>query len=200
MHTDQEYDQLLRELNDERVRLAHVEYDAAHDELTGLLNRRGMEEVVMGLSRRLYGLRSPITLAILDLDDFKIVNDAEGHGAGDELLTTVANHLDHLASARHGVAVRMGGDEFAIVGSYRDILLADRIIKEVTEVHVSIGYTIGEPRAFTDLLRQADIALYHSKNVLGRSAARAWRPGMVMPAPNGRRLVRDGVMDFEGTL
>jgi diguanylate cyclase (GGDEF)-like protein len=96
------------------LRLDVLDHDASHDALTGLLNRRSYELLLtQAVSRaRRYGW--PFALVLLDLDNFKVVNDQFGHAAGDNALRAVGAEL--RASLRSGdVAARVGGDEFALI-------------------------------------------------------------------------------------
>ncbi len=96
------------------LRLDLLVHDASHDALTGLLNRRSYELLLrQAVSRaRRYGW--PFALVLLDLDNFKVVNDRYGHAAGDSALQAVGAEL--RASLRSGdVAARLGGDEFALL-------------------------------------------------------------------------------------
>jgi diguanylate cyclase (GGDEF)-like protein len=172
----------VRELNDvlaERNRLSEeLHHQAFHDALTGLANRALFTEHVdrAALSRASDGLAAAIML--VDLDDFKPVNDQYGHGAGDELLTEVAARL--RACVRDGdVVARLGGDEFAVLCERLEpgavAPLAERIVEVVSEpfsvagaevrVSASVGVATGEPGAFTPgaLLHTADVAMYAAK-------------------------------------
>ena len=100
------------------LRLDLLTHDASHDALTGLLNRRSYELLLdQAVSRaRRYGW--PFALVVLDLDDFKVVNDRYGHAAGDAALRAVGTEL--RAALRGGdVAARLGGDEFAAASGGR---------------------------------------------------------------------------------
>ncbi|MDX2201628.1 MAG: EAL domain-containing protein [Hyphomicrobiaceae bacterium] len=151
---------------------------ALHDHLTGLPNRIQLNERLEGA---LVTARPGAFVAthMLDLDQFKMINDTMGHSAGDELLKLVADRLCELVRGVDTVA-RMGGDEFSIVqpGIARPAdaaALAQRVIARVSEpyeiagVQVVIGTTVGISIAATgdcepeQELRNADVALYRAK-------------------------------------
>lgn len=172
---------------------AHVTYLAHHDPLTGVANRtvftRELERAAGGLEQD--GRRFGVVL--IDLDDFKAVNDTQGHAAGDALLTEVTARLKKLAG-KGDVIARLGGDEFAIlmptVKSSMDVEgLALRIIRDIASirrvdgVEVSAGASIGAAIApddavdTDDLLKCADLALYRAKQS-GKGAFRFFEPEM----------------------
>ena len=152
---------------------------ATHDALTGLSNRF---EFKQRLARSLADVRRPsgkFAVLYLDLDEFKSVNDALGHTGGDKLLQQVSERIKAAVRQADTVA-RLGGDEFAIIYgcSYvpaATIRLAERLIASVAEPYtisgkcVEIGVSIGISLAPEDgldsdeLIRRADVALYHSK-------------------------------------
>lgn len=84
--------------------------DARHDPLTGLLNRRGLEEATACMEDEAF----PATVALLDLDHFKQVNDVHGHDAGDVVIRSVANHLQRHFKGRD-LLCRWGGEEFVVL-------------------------------------------------------------------------------------
>jgi diguanylate cyclase (GGDEF)-like protein len=100
----------------ERVRQKDLRdtWSLRHDVLTGLLNRRGFRERLINDVRVVARYQRPLTLAFMDLDNFKTVNDSRGHQAGDEVLELVAQTIrEDLRET--DAAARIGGDEFAIV-------------------------------------------------------------------------------------
>lgn len=153
-----------------------LEVAATTDPLTQLRNRRGLE----GFVQATHALRSgEEVLAVLhiDLDRFKPINDVFGHDAGDFLLRHVADILRQAVRASDAVA-RVGGDEFVVVldtptdqQSAEQVAL--RIISACEEVvhwggkklhfGASVGIALGEARRFTQLLTDADIALFEAK-------------------------------------
>ena len=157
---------------------AHARHLAHHDALTQLPNRTLMLERLAQLMAA--GRRAEWQLAVhcLDLDRFKEVNDTMGHPAGDELIRAVAARLVGLCRESDTVA-RLGGDEFVILQPYTTANgashLAERIVAAFAEpfvlsagpveIGVSIGVTLldNEMMAPSEALRQADMALYGSK-------------------------------------
>ena len=154
--------------------------------LTGLVNRSGFLELVTS------ALESPDPLAIglLDLDDFKGVNDTLGHEAGDALLVTVAEHL-RSALGPNDVVGRLGGDEFALLvrGSPNVVhATADRVVEVLAAPIVLEGHRIrvagslgiavrSEQSVLGDLMRRADVAMYAAKGEGGNRWAH-YRPAM----------------------
>jgi diguanylate cyclase len=88
---------------------------ALHDQLTGLANRRQLEEVVDKLVTAKVRATGTITGALVDLDNFKVINDTHGHRIGDLVLCEVGRRLE-LACQSGDLLVRLGGDEFVVVG------------------------------------------------------------------------------------
>ncbi len=151
---------------------------AYHDPLTGLFNRRALNERLSGISSAKGG--EPLALVLLDLDRFKAVNDLHGHLAGDRLLRLVGDRLQFLLGSRE-IAYRLGGDELAVVIKLTSLndrtprRLARRIVNSLAEpfndqglVH-HIGASAGiavYPLDAADgdaLIRSADVALYRAK-------------------------------------
>ncbi len=167
----------LRATLDERSVLEHeLERRALHDPLTGLANRTLFHDRLgHALARR----SGSVAVMFLDLDDFKTVNDAYGHAAGDKVLRAVADALHGAVRAEDTVA-RLGGDEFAVLlddspDRYEAALVAGRLLGAVqVPVHlagyqhaigVSIGISLGSggEASAESLMRDADIAMYVAK-------------------------------------
>jgi diguanylate cyclase (GGDEF)-like protein len=168
------------------------------DPLTGLLNRRGFDRQMQRLIRLAGEQGKPITLALLDIDRFKRVNDTYGHPVGDEVLKQLAELL-RKASRADDLAVRMGGEEFGLVLFGADLEDAygvlERIRSEVRllriqpiswHLSISAGLAGGEiPPTMATVqrwLEQADQALYQAKQA-GRDR--------VYPVPPASQLLED---------
>ncbi len=173
-------------------RTAKIHYLATHDTLTGLPNRVMLSEALeTALARTRRG--GIVAVHMLDLDNFKAVNDTLGHPVGDKLLKLVAERLAGQLRECDTVA-RMGGDEFVILESdvakpSDGVALAERLIEVVSHpyeidghqvnVGTSIGIAVGPQDGISpeDLLRNADLALYRAKSD-GRGTFRFFEPDM----------------------
>lgn len=146
-------------------------YDAERDMLTGLLNRRSFDA-------RLYELLDKPdyqhTLALVDIDHFKLVNDRYGHIVGDEVLLLVAHHMEQVLGL-HAQLYRYGGEEFGIILRDEPQLAMTRLealreniatfnFPQVGQVNISMGYVlIGGQMLPANVVEQADRALYYAK-------------------------------------
>lgn len=154
------------------------------DALTGLPNRRHLNEQLRSQLKRAQRDGSPLSMLLVDLDGLKSINDAKGHEAGDLALVTVARTL-RSASRESDVIGRWGGDEFILLapGSTAEeaLELAQRIRQKLREAEsaetgplsVSVGIADSPPdapRVAGQLYAQADIALYQAK-AAGRDQA-----------------------------
>jgi len=172
----------------ERLR-AELEAVAQRDPLTGLLNRRGLDEAFERESKRCARAEEPLTVIVIDVDAFKDVNDAHGHLTGDAALAAIADALRGTVRSTDPIA-RFGGDEFVIVLPEHDERAAadvmDRVRSAVrrapgvaalgvAEVSVSMGAARapGDGRELDALLRVADDAMYANKRLDVRHAAAA---------------------------
>lgn len=165
---------VFRDVTEERLHQAQLQYEAEHDPLTGLHNRRYFERM-LGDSVAMEQPSSPQhAILFLDLDGFKEVNDRLGHEAGDEVLKAAAGAFAHCVTGSD-VLVRWGGDEFAAILFHCRLASAQRaatcMLEELTHaperrwVTASIGVTPvlpGEPPVET--VRRADKAAYAAKH------------------------------------
>ncbi|MVA34027.1 putative bifunctional diguanylate cyclase/phosphodiesterase [Agrobacterium vitis] len=191
--------QRTAELVQERERAMAL---AQQDQLTGLANRRSFTAVLTDTCQksRLRGDR--ITVILVDMDRFKLINDAYGHEAGDAVLREFASRL--MVAAGPGTVARLGGDEFALILDHLPDATADHAfvssfrasLQEPVlfngkrlEVSASIGYASLPDHAAssTELLRHADMALYVSKKA-GLSLATGFDDDLWAEA-NERRLL-----------
>lgn len=154
--------------------LEQVEQRSRQDLLTGLANRRGFDEALDRELSRIDRSAGSLSVALIDLDHFKAVNDSQGHQAGDRVLATVGSVLCGVART-HDVAARIGGDEFALLLPDCDPdaarLVADRVLAGVATtvgrhgVTASIGLATAPRHGRTrgEVVRSADEALYEAK-------------------------------------
>ncbi len=181
--------------------IGRLDTAARTDALTGLLNRRGFEQVFESELERARRGGHALGLIVGDLDDFKALNDRCGHHAGDEGLTRFAALLDK-AARRIDTTARIGGEEFALLlpettsdGAWR---LAERIRQDVAEAFasgavpltVSFGVTCYPDHGETgeQLLRAADQALYAAKELgRNRSVVHSAEVASILVGATGRR-------------
>jgi len=174
----------LRDMED-NLALRHRLRDQANtDPLTGLSNRRAFDDALGAATESPCGGPEHVSLAVIDLDGFKLVNDHHGHGVGDDLLRAVAARLRE-ACPDGGMVARLGGDEFAILltgrppeespvlaAALRDGLAAPFLLGDLRlTISASVGLA-NIPDAARDpesLYMQADLACYREK-VLHREA------------------------------
>ncbi len=158
--------------------LESFKHEARTDALTGLMNRRGIDEVLARRVGERCRRKSPVSLLILDVDEFKILNDRHGHAAGDTVLRGVAGILRSQLRELDVVA-RLGGDEFVVVLPATNLddaghvaerirkLIADRPFSfETTELraNVSIGVAEAIPGESAETIyKRADEAVYAAK-------------------------------------
>lgn len=153
---------------------------ATRDALTGLYNRRYFDERFAAELNFAARHGAPLALMIVDIDDFKAINDERGHGAGDEVLREIGRRFSATVRTEDVVA-RLGGDEFAVLcretGKAGAVQLADRLRRAIADepigtgapaVHItaSIGIAVTLQDEFTDgegLTKGADAALYEAK-------------------------------------
>ncbi|SDU99478.1 EAL domain-containing protein [Pseudomonas mucidolens] len=171
---------VLHDMTQERQYIANLSWQATHDALTGLANRREFEyrlEQVINSAGRQHGGRH--ALMFLDLDQFKLVNDTCGHAAGDELLRHICALLQ--SALREGdTLARLGGDEFGILLQNCPPPMAEKIAESlrhtvqslhfvwkgrpfVTTVSIGLVHISQTPTTLETSLRTADMACYMAK-------------------------------------
>jgi diguanylate cyclase (GGDEF)-like protein len=180
-----------------RLRVAEAGLEARHDPMTGLANRRRLEEVAAKLWAEETSHVSPVSVVLYDVDRFKAFNDLYGHQAGDECLRRVATCALEEIGAEDDVAARYGGEEFILLLPRTPLdearRVAERLRVAVTALRIphaggaelgvvtaSFGVASAElPQlTFEQLTAEADAALYAAKRG-GRNC--------VLAAPRGSK-------------
>lgn len=174
----------IRDISDRKAADENRDWEARHDSLTGLKNRRALMEDLPGIINDAKKVRRDVSVFFIDLDGFKDVNDSLGHDAGDTVLKIVAKRL--IAAVReYDIVCRLAGDEFVIVlngmlnGSVESHRLAARVIESVKKpieighhfVWVSCSIGIAQMSSLyegdknpQDMLKIADSAMYEAKS------------------------------------
>lgn len=181
---------LIRErdavISSQREMEQRLRFQADHDPLTGLANRRRFAQRLDEQIRYARRYRHTGALLLLDLDSFKFINDSFGHPAGDRVLRRVAGAISGSLRATD-VAARLGGDEFAVLLPEVDEAAALKVAEAVLgaikaghdpTVEASLGlvrFGDGGGRTAEDLLVAADIALYEAKQSGGHGCIRVFR-------------------------
>lgn len=170
---------------------------ALRDGLTGLSNRRHFNECMDSESRRAIRNGFALSLILVDVDNFKTVNDEYGHPAGDACLVAISEIIARYAKRPGDLAARLGGDELALLLSGCEIgnarKMADRILDEIRGLEVSVSDgekkvkplvsigvasgLIAEKKDAESMISAADSAMYDSKRTGGNAVSVAgWRP------------------------
>lgn len=194
-----QYDLMAGEIKDLMTKVEMTEVQAMTDPLTGVSNRRGLENRFLHICKLLVRSRSDTQLALMaiDIDHFKQINDRFGHGAGDTVLVVVAALIQkHAAHRSSDIVARNGGDEFFVVLPHTTAQaateLAMRLCQVVSEtrfpgvegqVTLSCGVATtqlsslpsSQPESiYQELMRRADQALYSAKRN-GRNCVMGYR-------------------------
>jgi diguanylate cyclase (GGDEF)-like protein/PAS domain S-box-containing protein len=195
-----------RDITDEHILSAELSHQALHDTLTGLSNRVLFHDRLEQARAKVAREGGMCAVLLLDLDDFKGVNDSLGHLAGDELLKAVARRLER-ATRSSDTLCRFGGDEFLYLaeglGSPADAertaaRLLDALVEPFTvagtqvDQHASMGVTVSDESNSekTDFIQNADVALYEAKRV-GKGRYVLFTPSMHQQAVDRFELVRE---------
>jgi diguanylate cyclase len=180
---------VFHDVTEQRRLSGEMSWRASHDALTGLINRAEFETRLRRTLNRAHEDRSQHALMYIDLDQFKLVNDACGHSAGDQLLQQVAKLLGETVRARDTLA-RLGGDEFAVILEHCTSDQAQRVAQQICDrmddfrflhdgrrfrIGASIGLVPVDTRWGTTaaVMQAADTSCYAAKEA-GRNRVHAW--------------------------
>jgi two-component system cell cycle response regulator len=178
--------------------LGQLELLSISDGLTGLYNRRHFDTKIFEEAHRAHRQNHDLFLALLDVDNFKKMNDKYGHLAGDKLLKTVGDVIKHCIRADVDWPFRYGGDEFCVIltqlSKDQALMTAERFIQSFNKKKLPLtGLSIGLARFIRsqnkkwttdifDLIKRADSALYKAKN--------GGRNRVVVDKENGKRQAK----------
>lgn len=198
---------VITDVTASKQRTAHLEHEVNHDALTGLANRNllwdRLEQALHVAQRN----KTLVATVLIDLDNFKQINDNWGHEAGDEVLKAVAKRLQ--ASVRDSDTVaRLSGDEFVLVlANQPSLRFTVRMIERVRDAmarpvgfdsrEIPVGASVGvsmyphDGASVFDLVRAADVAMYHAKASEKKSEAQFFSPDMTSTTEAKHKLEAD---------
>ena len=182
---------ILRDVTEVRTMEKRLSYQASHDALTGLINRREFEVRLKQTIRNALAEDLTHSICFLDLDKFKIINDTSGHAAGDEFLKQVSKTIQSLLR-QTDVLARLGGDEFAIIldscSIYQAKNICNQIIKKIKDTRFNWGKNSFEAGAsigivpitkltvsVSEVMSSVDAACYEAKDK-GRNRVQVFEP------------------------
>lgn len=171
---DSLYQELVNLRNDLELRAEKLEVLSQTDELTGLLNRRAFVSRATSLIKQGLRHKLPYSFFMIDIDNFKQINDQHGHDVGDDVLHKVGQLLANNSRA-NDILARIGGEEFAIItlNTQNDspVKFAEKLVSVIRaekiqgiDVTVSLGLAISAKASFEHLYKGADILLYDAKH------------------------------------
>ncbi len=180
---------VFHDVTEQRRLSGEMSYRATHDALTGLVNRAEFETRLRRVLNKAHEERSVHALLFIDLDQFKLVNDACGHSVGDQLLQQVSKLLGEAVRARDTLA-RLGGDEFAVILEHCSAEQAERVAQQICDrmddfrfmhdarrfrIGASIGLVPVDNRWGTTaaVIQAADTSCYAAKEA-GRNRVHTW--------------------------
>ncbi|MBD2186750.1 EAL domain-containing protein [Pseudanabaena mucicola] len=181
---------VFHDVTESRYLAKQLSWEASHDALTGLINRRGFENILVEAITSVQKTKQQHALCYLDLDQFKVVNDTVGHMAGDELLRQITG-LIHKRVRANDTLGRLGGDEFGLLLTQCPLTQAEHIAETIKDlVHdfrfawnnktFIIGVSIGvvaideNSQDLMEVLGAADAACYAAKDK-GRNCVHIYR-------------------------
>ncbi len=194
----------IMDITDLKQAQEKLEYQALYDNLTGLPNRHQLKQILEKTIRDRGENGTPLAVMFLDLDNFKKINDTLGHDVGDQVLTRVAQRLQHSLGMMEVTIARMGGDEFVILltdatDAQQVQFCANLITRsfsqplELEEQTVDITFSIGiavfpqHGTAVSTLLKHADIALYEAKRA-GRNRSSMFNDDMLQQLQQQQKI------------
>ncbi|MDL2339086.1 MAG: EAL domain-containing protein, partial [Pseudomonadota bacterium] len=180
---------VFRDVTAQRQIAGEMSFRASHDALTGLVNRAEFENRLRALLKKAQADEGENALLYIDLDQFKLVNDACGHSVGDQLLQQIAKLFGHVVRASDTLA-RLGGDEFAIILERCTAEQAQRVAQKICaqmddyrfvhddrrfRIGASIGLVPVDSRwtSISAILQAADTSCYAAKEA-GRNRVHVW--------------------------
>lgn len=199
---------LSREVKERGAAEKRAREMADRDPLTGFLNRRAFADAGLNLLQRGRKRQRSLAVLVIDLDNFKTINDLHGHGTGDALIAAVAAEI-YTALPKDALAARLGGDEFACAFLYTDQTsdlvnhVAAKIVArlglpfDAAGIHAHISASIGiacadrETAHMDEAIRRADIAMYAAKHA-GRNR-HFWFDSSMERALQDRQAIEAGL-------
>ncbi|UHA73824.1 EAL domain-containing protein [Paenibacillus sp. 481] len=171
---------IAKDITEEKQAKERVQHLAFHDELTGLPNRRYLNQMITSSIEQSQIANTNFAILVLDIDRFKMINDSLGHAYGDTFLKMVSERLQRITSGFRATVARMGGDEFTVIhhvseDSQPTAMLAEQLIAEIqlpyrlkdNDFYVSASIGIAQYPEHGDdtvmLLKNADTAMYEVK-------------------------------------
>jgi diguanylate cyclase (GGDEF)-like protein/PAS domain S-box-containing protein len=196
----------VRDITEERALTAQLSHQALHDPLTGLANRALFEDRLAQAHARVARDGGLGAVLLIDLDDFKGVNDTHGHLVGDQLLIAVSRRFEEVSRASDTLC-RFGGDEFLYLADGLHSpgeadLVANRFLGALVEPftiagvhieqHASLGVVVWDETSenTTEVVHNADVALYEAKRE-GKGHSVIYSPGMQQQAVGRFTLVQE---------
>ncbi len=196
----------VRDVTEERALTAELSHQALHDPLTGLANRALFDDRLAQAHARVVRHGGLGAVLLLDLDDFKSVNDSHGHLVGDQVLIEVARRFEKVTRSTDTLC-RFGGDEFLylaenLASANEAEQVASRLLHELVkplelvgvriDQHASLGVAVWDKTSkdTVEIIREADVALYAAKGV-GKGQFAVFSPEMNIGASGHFSLVRE---------